>query len=728
MSIDSKTRFFERKQRELGIALNDTQKQAVLQTEGAVLLLASPGSGKTTTMIMRIGYLIEEKGVRPARIKAVTFSRASAHDMKERYRRFFPELAPVDFSTIHSLAYEVVREHFRRRGVAYQMIEGGGDAGSDGGEDPDQAPLHKKGILRQIFKSVTGENITDDQMDELTTYISYIKNKLLPPERWGTVKAGVTEAERILREYEAFKRSRTDKLLLDFDDMLTLGNEILERDAFLLETYQRRYDYVLTDESQDTSLVQHAIIEKLVRGHGNLCVVADDDQSIYSWRGAEPAYLLNFRQVYPQAQILFMEQNYRSVPAIVDAANQFIRRNPNRYDKNMFTERPEEEKGGVSVRSFPDYKAQTKYVIGEIQKTERLSEVAVLYRNNSSSVALINALDRAGIPFYMKDTDNRFFSHWVVEDILNFMRMTFTDKRPDILEKIHLKFNGYISKQQMAAVKEIRNNESVFDNLLQYVKLQDYQLKPLQASRDTFREMKGMPPLQAIRVIRERLGYEKALDKMCEWMGFRKEFLIGILNTLEEIAETLETMEDFARRLKVLESALTSSKKRRGEHAVTLSTFHSAKGLEFEKVFMIDLVDGVIPSSEDIKKHAGGEDAPMEEAVRLFYVGMTRAKRELELLTYQERDGEKTAESRFVSHVRSIVRPESDKAAAAGAGHGADALALAAGDAVRHRVFGRGEVRARHGDLVDIAFAEGTKTLSLHTCVEMGLLEREACE
>lgn len=726
MSIDSKTRFFERKQQELGIALNDTQKQAVLQTEGAVLLLASPGSGKTTTMIMRIGYLIEEKGVQPSRIKAVTFSRASAHDMKQRYRRFFSELAPVDFSTIHSLAYEVVREHFRRAGVAYQMIEGGGDAGPDGSEDPDQAPLHKKAILRQIFKSVTGENMTDDQMDELTTYISYVKNKLLPPERWGTLKAGVPEAERILREYEAFKRSRPDKLLLDFDDMLTLGNEILERDIFLLETYQRRYDYVLTDESQDTSLVQHAILEKLVRGHGNLCVVADDDQSIYSWRGAEPAYLLNFSQVYPQAKILFMEQNYRSVPAIVDAANQFIRRNPNRYDKNMFTERPEEEKGGVSVRSFPDYKAQTKYVIGEIQKSERLSEVAVLYRNNSSSVALINALDRAGIPFYMKDTDNRFFSHWVVEDILNFMRMTFTDKRPDILEKIHLKFNGYISKQQMAAVKEIRNNESVFDNLLQYVKLQDYQLKPLQASRDTFREMKGMPPLQAIRVIRERLGYEKALDKMCEWMGFRKEFLIGILNTLEEIAETLETMEDFARRLKVLESALTSSKKRRGEHAVTLSTFHSAKGLEFEKVFMIDLVDGVVPSSEDIKKHAGGEDAPMEEAVRLFYVGMTRAKRELELLTYQERDGEKTAESRFVSHVRSIVQPESDKAAASGAGHAANALALAAGDAVRHRVFGRGEVRARHGDLVDIAFAEGTKTLSLHTCVEMGLLEREA--
>lgn len=720
MSIDRKSAFFERKQRELGVALNDIQKQAVLHTEGAVLLLASPGSGKTTTLIMRIGYLIEEQGVSPSRIKAVTFSRASANDMRERYKRFFPGLPTVDFSTIHSLAYGIVREHFGKAGISYRMIEGGGgdsdpeEAG--GGATQGQAPLYKQAILRQIYKSATGENMTDDQMEELTTYISYVKNKMLPPDQWGTVKPGIREAERILREYEDFKRSGYPDLLVDFDDMLTLANEILERDRNLLQKYQRRYDYVLTDESQDTSLIQHAITEKLVQGHGNLCVVADDDQSIYSWRGAEPSYLLNFRKKFPQAQILFMEQNYRSTPGIVDPANRFIRRNKNRYDKNMFTALSEPGEP-IVIRSFADYKSQTRYVVQELAKTDNLAESAVLYRNNSSSIALMNALERAGIPFYMKDTDNRFFSHWVVEDILNFMRMTFTDKRPDILEKIHLKMNGYVSKQQMAELKEIRNNESVFDNLLNMVKLQDYQRAPIEANRETFREMSGMPPLQAIHVIRTRLGYEKALDKTCEWLGLRKEYLVGILNTLEEIADTLPTMEQFASRLKALEAALKTSRRRKGDHAVTLSTLHSAKGLEFERVYMIDLAEGILPSSEDIKKHAAGDEEPMEEAVRLFYVGMTRAKRHLELLTYQERDGEKTAESRFVSHIRSLVEPESD-------GGGAGKPVFSPGEAVRHKVFGKGEVMGVHGDLIDISFAQGVKTLSLSTCADLGLLEQ----
>lgn len=719
MSIDCKSEFFDRKQRELGVALNDTQKQAVLHTEGAVLLLASPGSGKTTTLIMRIGYLIEEKSVSPARIKAVTFSRASANDMKERYKRFFPGLPMVGFSTIHSLAYGIVREHFGKAGISYRMIEGSGgepdEEESGGGHSQGQAPLYKQAILRQIHKSVTGENITDDQMEELTTYISYIKNKMLPPDQWGNEKPGVREAERILREYEGFKRSGHPSLLVDFDDMLTLANEILERDPSLLRKYQRRYDYVLTDESQDTSLIQHAITEKLVQGHGNLCVVADDDQSIYSWRGAEPSYLLNFKQKFPKAQILFMEQNYRSTPGIVDPANRFIRRNKNRYDKNMFTALSEPGEP-IRIQSFADYKSQTRYIVEELAKTDNLTETAVLYRNNSSSIALMNALDRAGIPFYMKDTDNRFFSHWVVEDILNFMRMTYTDKRPDILEKIHLKMNGYISKQQMAELKEIRNNESVFDNLLNLVKLQDYQRAPIEAGRETFREMNGMPPLEAIRVIRTRLGYEKALDKTCEWLGLRKEYLVGILNTLEEIADTLPTMEQFASRLKALEAALKTSRRRKGEHAVTLSTLHSAKGLEFDRVYMIDLTEGILPSSEDVKKHAAGDEEPMEEAVRLFYVGMTRAKRHLELLTYQERDGEKTAESRFVSHIRSLVEPESDAG-------GPDKPVFTPGEAVRHKVFGKGEVIGVNGDLIDISFAQGIKTLSLGTCTELGLLQ-----
>ncbi|WP_433748026.1 ATP-dependent helicase [Falsibacillus pallidus] len=723
--------FFSRKKSELGVSLNDVQRKAVLQTEGPLLLLASPGSGKTTTVIMRIGYLIEEKGVDPSRIKAVTFSRASASDMLERFQRFFPELPPVDFSTIHSFAFEVVRDHFRKTRTPYELIEGNLPS--------DEQALHKKIIIRKIFKTLVGENITDSQMEELTTYISYIKNKMISREEWATVKCEVPKAERILKEYEKFKRSHPTKLLVDFDDMLTIANDVLGSDRQLLWQYQQRYDYVLTDESQDTSLVQHAIMEKLVEEHKNLCVVADDDQSIYSWRGAEPQYLLDFKKVYPNAEILFMEQNYRSSKDIVTLANQFIKRNKNRYEKNMFTENPPHQ--DIQIKELSDYNDQAGYLVNEIKKMKELGETAVLYRNNSSSISLMNEFDRAGIPFYMKDADNRFFSHWIVEDVKNFMRMAFTDKRPDILEKIHLKFNAYLSKQQMQELMKVRNGESVFDNLVKYTSLKEYQMKPLKESRKIFADMKEMKPRLAIQTIRNQLGYEKAIEKMSKNLGFRMDYLLSILNTLEEIAADLTSLEDFANRLSHLESVLKNAKRKKGQNAVTFSTFHSSKGLEFERVYMIDLVNGVIPAQEDL-------DDPllMEEATRLFYVGMTRAKKDLELITYRTKDGKNVGQSRFVGNVKYILDPPKPRSGSVRSGvvigqrsekepvrkvkgvpYNPNAIKkaeeLMAGIDVIHRVFGTGTIVEIVGDTMQIKFPTKEKTLSVATCLEMGLLE-----
>lgn len=723
--------FFVQKEKELGVSLNDTQVRAVLHTDGPLLILASPGSGKTTTVIMKIGYLIKEKGLSPARIKAVTFSRASARDMQERFKRFFPNLPPIDFSTIHSFAFQVVREHFRKTNTAYQIIEGDTDLTEREKSISANQSLHKKQILREIFKSVVRENITEDQMDELTTYISYVKNKMIPPEKWSLVKVDVPEAHQILLEYELFKESGTNVRLLDYDDMLTLGNEILE-DRETLQRYQQRYDYVLTDESQDTSLIQHVIIEKLVQEHNNLCVVADDDQSIYSWRGAEPSYLLNFKKVYSQAVILFMEQNYRSSQDIVLVANEFIKRNKKRYDKNMFTNNPLVEP--IKIRTFKDFESQAPYVVEQIRKIENLSEVAVLYRNNWSSIALMNHLDRANIPFFMKDADNRFFSHWVVQDILNFMRMTYTDKRLDIFEKIHMKMNGYITKQQVAELRQVNNNESVFDNLLKFVHVQDYQIKFITESKETLGQMRGMPPRYAIQVIRERLGYEKALEKMCERLGFRKDYLMGILNTLEEIADSLETMSEFASRLKYLALILKTSKTRKGQNVVTLSTFHSSKGLEFEHVFMIDLIDGVVPSSNE----SGIADL-MEEATRLFYVAMTRAKRHLELIDYRERDKKYVRQSPFVVAVRKIINEMQERqrkianeaqkrrVTTVNIPPNPNAIRtkeeLRQGQTVRHIVLGSGRIVAVNESVVRIEFESEVKELVIGICLEKGLLE-----
>lgn len=318
------------------------------------------------------------------------------------------------------------------------------------------------------------------------------------------------------------------------------------------------------------------------------------------------------------------------------------------------------------------------------------------------------------------------------------MRMTFTDKRVDIMEEIHTKLNGYITKQQMAVLKGIDNNESVFDNLLNYVPLQDYQRKQVQEVKETLQQMKGMPPLEAIRVIRNRLGYEKAIDKMCERLGFSKEYLTGILNTLEAIADTLETMEDFAKRLKHLASLMKSSKSNKDHNAVTFSTLHSAKGLEFERVYMIDLIDGILPASADMEKKGRRESGPLGGS-RPFILRRHDPGEKGTGAAYvsKKRDGEKVKESPFVADVRSIVTPDKplpkqEASVQANTVKPAvpfnpnaitSAAQLKIGLTVQHRSWGRGEIVQLSGERMDIRFQAEVKKLSVKACLDMGLLE-----
>lgn len=716
--------FFERKATELGVKLNDIQKQAVIHTDGPLLLLATPGSGKTTTTIMRIGYLIEEKQVHPRKIKAVTFSKAAAVDMRERFVTFFPELPLVDFSTIHSLAFEVVRHYFREQNIHYQFVEG------------NVGELHKHVILRNIYGEINNTAITADHLEELVSYISFLKNKLIPREKWYTVKCDVRKALEIVEQYEHFKAHGTDQLLIDYDDMLTIANTIFETEPAILTAYQVRYEYVLTDESQDTSLVQHAIMEKLVAEHQNICVVADDDQSIYTWRAAEPAYLLDFKKTYPNATILTMEQNYRSTEAVVTVANQFIKQNKQRYDKEMFTENTQGEQ--IHFGMLPDYHYQANYLVERVKNADKFADVAILYRNNLSSIVLADAFDRAEIPFYMKDGHNRFFEHWVVEDILNFMRLAYDDTRVTTLEKIFSKFNGYISKVQLKWLKAGKAGASVFDRLSTYNGLKDYQIKTILQCKKHFETIKTSTPPQIIELIRKELGYDETLRRMCERLGFNLTHLHEILHILEEIAVGTTTMEDFAKRLNYLKDLLKQASFNKVGNAVTLSTMHSAKGLEFKEVYLIDLIEGNLPAQADIDELDEGNMTAMEEAVRLFYVGMTRAVSRLELVTYPRKLNAPVEVSRFYKWVRNYIHPEEAERAlpksTARAVKGRQTTTfnpnaivnktdLQVGLIVKHRVFGRGEIVRFMGDILYITFVKDTKEISASVCLERGILE-----
>lgn len=711
------TDFFTRKMNELHITLNAVQQNAVLQTEGPLLLLACPGSGKTTTMIMRIGYLIEEKKVNPKRIKAITFSKSAAQDMTERFKRFFPQHAPIDFSTIHSLGFTITRTYLNKTGVSYELIEGGGRG---------KPVLNKSQLLKNLYKEVLRDDCPEDELNALSTFISSLKNQMTPFKEWDKITGPFDKAGEIALKYEQMKSKTEGHLLLDFDDMLTIAEQALRVDDQIADLFRAQYDYVLTDESQDTSLVQHRIVEHLVAHHGNLCVVADDDQSIYTWRGADPTYLLNFKDVYPDARLLMMEQNYRSSKEIVETAAKFITRNKQRYAKEMRT--ANDTGGPIHIQQFEDQKRQLEYITYELLNEQDLNEVAILFRNNASSTMFVNELHRRGIPFYMKDADDKFFTHWVVEDILNFMRLSFNVERKDIFSKVAMKLNLYLSRTTLNEFQRKETPGNVFDALKGAVPLKSNQIEKLNSYKEVYEKIPDMRPAQVIRMIRYELEYEEAIKSRAEKFGYRIESLLGILDTLEGIASQLRTMVDFANRLKELEEAVKQAKFNPPANALTLSTFHSAKGLEFRRVFMIDLVKGTIPSEED-------ESDPwlLEEARRLFYVGMTRAKERLELLSYQQLNGKPKEDSRFLNEVRGILmKPEQTQLSKTkkvdhSIPQNLDGISernkLSVGMSISHRVFGRGVILEIGETDIRIQFDKTEKRLSLEMILDRRLLE-----
>lgn len=694
---------------------NEVQKQAIEHTDGPILLLASPGSGKTTTIIARIGYLISCHNVMPKRILAVSFSRASARDMEQRYKKLFPQLNIVQFSTIHSLAFRITTHWLRNIGRKFEVIEGSQEEGSE-------SNLSKSMILRQLYEREYHTKMKDDSLEELLTYISYVKNKKIPKNEWQSISCKVSKAAQLLEQYEYFKNSG-EVMLLDFDDMLTIAEQALREDKQLRELFKSQYDYIVTDESQDTSLIQHHIIAYLAEDHQNLCVVADDDQSIYSWRGAEPSYLLQFRKHYPKAKLLFMQQNYRSSETIVNTANQFIAKNKERYVKHMFT--TNELDKPITFSHFATVNEEVDHIVKHLQKSHDLSEVAILYRNHYSSLLLVNELDRHHIPFYMRDYDNRFFKHWVVEDIKNFMRLSYVEHRLDIFEKIAMKMNLYLSQTQLTSCKRAYQGESVFELLLAKVELKDYQYELIKRAQQLTASLRTLSPQEAIACIRHELGYEKELIAMSERLGFRKEYLLSILNSLEGIAKELQTLEQFVAKLNHLEQIQIKASRKSKVSAVTLSTLHSSKGLEFDEVYMIDLVQQVIPSRQDQES-----SALMEEARRLFYVGMTRARHTLHLMTVNRWQNERAIPSKFMTEVEEMSRKKNISLPnynlqSKDMNLLIDRTKLVVGANISHKHLGQGIII----EIIDLTklkvnfVTKGEKILQIDYCVTNGLIE-----
>ena len=620
------------------IELNKNQENASLHKDGPALVLAVPGAGKTTVLIQRTRNLIEMYNINPNEILSITFSRASANDMKERFNKMFGSTCcqSVRFSTIHSFSYTILREYAFRKNIKYTLIE------------VQNQYINKNKLLKKIYYDLNGEYITEENLEGIVNTIGYIKNMMYTVDDF--LEENTIDIKNFKEIYNIYEDYKSKHYLLDFDDMLLFTYRILKQDKYLLNKYRNKYSYIQVDEGQDTSKLQMEIIKTIAAPKNNLFIVADDDQSIYGFRGAFPKGLLQFDKVYTNAKLFYMEENYRSSKNIVNVCNKFIKQNTLRYNKELYTK-------NKTLRPIQIIRAKTvidqyEYLVGELKKYNDYSNTAILYRNNISALGLIEYLAKNDIPFYIRDKKINYYNQWIVKDIIEFLKLAYDDTAIQAFENIYYKMRGFTFKKYVSFAKTLDYNMSVFDRLLEYPGLSEDYVKLYNELKRDFKYLSKLKPKDAIEFIESNLKYDRYLKENSIKFGYTYDSLKTILFDLKLIAENTDNVNDFLGRLKYLDYLISQSSEEK--NGVNLTTVHSAKGLEFKNVYIVDLIDGDFPTSNSIEAFDKGKFETLEEERRLFYVGMTRSKEVLDLITVKFRNDKIVEPSRFLVELEEL--------------------------------------------------------------------------
>ena len=630
------------------IQLNQQQESAVQSVEGPVLLLAVPGSGKTTVLVTRLGYMIFCKGIAPERILTVTYTVAATKDMAERFAcRFGAEMAGrLEFRTINGICARVIQYCSWKSGrTAFSLLT-----------DEKRIAAMLSGIYQRIEHSYP----TESDLQNVRTLITFIKNRMLGEEE---IRALEKDAEiQLLRIYKAYNAELREHQLMDYDDQMVYAYTMLQRFPWLREHFQQQYPYICVDEAQDTSKIQHAIIALLASRTENLFMVGDEDQSIYGFRAAYPDALLEFEQHHPGARVLLMEENFRSDASIVRAADRFIQKNTLRHEKHMQPARPKQRE----IREIPlaNRKAQYSYLLkvaedctaayaadpkrraaatDEVKEradggpaTDALhadrrrssSPIAVLYRDHECALPLIDLLERNGVPYKMRNADIGFFTNRVVLDICNIIRLAENPLNTELFMQLYYKLGTYLRKQDAQSIADISQLEglSVWDVALKHGGLNAYTKGKVRAIQTHMRNMLKESAGRAIYRIVEYMGYREYME--------RSEIKDTKLDILRILADQEDSPRHLVDRLEKLRQVLKEKSSER-DCPFILSTIHASKGLEYDSVYLLDVIDGVLPAQipKDLKKAEKAELEAYEEERRLFYVGITRAKDQLYVFT-----------------------------------------------------------------------------------------------
>ncbi|MGV3273142.1 DNA helicase PcrA [Bacillus sp. CIS52] len=631
--------------------LNPVQQEAVKTTDGPLLLMAGAGSGKTRVLTHRIAYLMAEKHVAPWNILAITFTNKAAREMKERVESILgPGADEIWISTFHSMCVRILRRDIDRIGINrnFSILD-----------TADQLSVIK-GILKE-------RNIDPKKFDprSILGSISSAKNELIEPEEFAKTAGGYYD-QVTSDVYTDYQKKLLKNQSLDFDDLIMTTIKLFERVPEVLEFYQRKFQYIHVDEYQDTNRAQYLLVKQLAARLENICVVGDSDQSIYRWRGADIANILSFEKDYPSANVILLEQNYRSTKRILQAANEVIKNNSNRKPKNLWTENDEGVK--LAYYSGDNEFGEGQFVAGKIYELNssgrrKLSDIAILYRTNAQSRVIEETLLKAGLNYNIVG-GTKFYDRKEIKDILAYLRLV-SNPDDDIsftrIVNVPKRGVGATSLEKIASYAAM-NGMSMFQAIKQidFIGVSAKAANALDGFGAMIENLTNMQDYLSITELTEEI-----LDKTEYREMLKAEKSIEAQSRLENIDEFLSVTKNFEQKSedKSLVAFLTDlaliadidqldqkEEETGGKDAVTLMTLHAAKGLEFPVVFLMGMEEGVFPHSRSLM-----EEAEMEEERRLAYVGITRAEEELYLTNAKMRTlfgrTNMNPESRFIREI-----------------------------------------------------------------------------
>lgn len=684
--------FFDSLEKEAGLVFGKDQRASIMHFEGPALTLAIPGSGKTTLMLARALHLTEVHGLPPKNLLNLTFSKAAATDMSERYvsryRAHFSQ--EFEFSTIHSFAYRILAQIWKERCIR-----------------PKTLLSYNRELLNAASEHVVKNRLNDDQFETLSNQIGYARNMMYASGTLSVNGLDFPEIDAISDTYESLKRQQN---VMDFDDLLLMTLKLLQEDAAVLNRLRRRYPFVQIDEAQDTSKVQHEILKRLVYPTNHLFIVADDDQSIYGFRGASPELLLGFQSQFPGGLIFHLNNNYRSRQEIIQVCSTIIRNNQTRYEKALSTTRG--IGGAVRLLEFETY-AQRNSAITEHLKTLPDQTIGILYRNHLSGLSVMDALLDAGIPFHIESNRRTLSEHWMLRDLEAFLALSRNAADLDAFLRIVFKTELRLNKEAVEAIRLNHRSRDLFEVSLEITGRKGYASERIRRVQSVVSKLHHMSAADFLETIDGELGYAGYLEFAQNSLGQSADRIRSLWFSLLAIASRFHRPEDFFSRIRVLDQYQPVKK----DAAVSLSTLHASKGREFDHVFLLDVLKGIFPVNDTYKTDS--ERLALEEERRLFYVGVSRARETVSLYHARFGGGRHLRLSLFVTEILEVLERQRPIIHPAAVQNQPDNLP---GQRVTHLRFGGGQVVSQEGDALQIQFSDKIRTLSLRLCLEKEFL------